>query len=50
MIKGYAVKIMEHAIRKAKQDGARRVILYTNSRPVTETDMDQENLLLRVKT
>lgn len=30
--RGYAMKIMEHAIRKAKEAGANRVILYTNSR------------------
>ncbi len=30
--RGYAVKIMEHAIGKAKEAGARRVILYTNSK------------------
>ncbi|MBE6026145.1 MAG: GNAT family N-acetyltransferase, partial [Clostridiales bacterium] len=30
--RGYAVKLMEHAIKKAKEAGARRVFLYTNSK------------------
>ena len=30
--RGYAVKIMEHAIARAKEEGAERVILYTNSK------------------
>ena len=30
--RGYAVKLMEHAIKKAKEAGACRVFLYTNSK------------------